>query len=91
MQGLRVLGGRMFAAAQAMMKVSVQTLMGWTTLHILMIFAHAEKGETIMRLIDAVTLAQENERRQRLGIPTVNDDISNVSTLHYQQGGDASG
>ena len=81
----------MFAAAQAMMKVSVQTLMDWTTLHILMIFAHAEKGETIMRLIDAVTLAQENERRQRLGLPAINDEISNFSSLRYSQGGDASG
>lgn len=32
-----------------------------------------------------------NERRQRLGLPAENDDITNSSALRYQQGGDASG
>lgn len=32
-----------------------------------------------------------NERRQRLGLPAVNDDIPIFSTLRYSQGGDASG
>lgn len=32
-----------------------------------------------------------NERRQKLGLPTVSDDIANFSPLRYQQGGDASG
>lgn len=32
-----------------------------------------------------------NERRQRLGLPAINDDISNFSSLRYSQGGDASG
>ena len=32
-----------------------------------------------------------NERRQRLGLPAINDDISNFSSLCYSQGGDSSG
>lgn len=31
-----------------------------------------------------------NERRHRLGLPAINDDISNFSTQRYTQGGDAS-